>query len=229
MSTDPSSSQPSSAQPPSAQPSSAHPTPASFRPVIRPAISEASQWGRVAEDGTVYLKAPEGEVVVGQYTVGSAIEGLTFYARKYDDLVVELDILESRLSDSKVAAESAHTVLKKVREALAARSLVGDIAALEGRCTAVELLIAGQREAEKVRKQAQREESRKRRETLVEEAESLSNSQSWKATTERFAAIVEEWKCLPRVDRGADVRSTHHAECVGGASDAGECQASCRL
>lgn len=204
MSTDPSTAQSSSAQSSSAQPSSAHPTPASLRPVIRPAISEAAQWGRVAEDGTVYLKAPEGEVVVGQYTVGTAIEGLTFYARKYDDLVVELDILESRLSDSKVAAESAHTALRKVREALAARSLVGDIAALEGRCTAVELLIAGQREAEKARKQALREESRKCRETLVEEAESLSNSQSWKATTERFAAIVEEWKSLPRVDRAAE-------------------------
>jgi hypothetical protein len=64
MSTDPSTAQSSSAQSSSAQPSSAHPTPASLRPVIRPAISEAAQWGRVAEDGTVYLKAPEGEVVV---------------------------------------------------------------------------------------------------------------------------------------------------------------------
>ena len=183
---------------------STHPTPASLKPVIRPAISQAAQWGRVTDDGTVYLKAPEGEVLVGQYTVGSALEGLTFYARKYDDLVVELEILESRLGDSKVGVEAANTALKKVREALAARSFVGDILTLEARCAEVDLLIAGQREIEKARKQAQREESRQRREALVIEAEALSSSQSWKSTTERFTAIVEEWKSLPRVDRSAE-------------------------
>ena len=183
---------------------STHPTPASLKPVIRPAISQAAQWGRVTDDGTVYLKAREGEVLVGQYTVGSALEGLTFYARKYDDLVVELEILESRLGDSKVGVEAANTALKKVREALAARSFVGDILTLEARCAEVDLLIAGQREIEKARKQAQREESRQRREALVIEAEALSSSQSWKSTTERFTAIVEEWKSLPRVDRSAE-------------------------
>lgn len=183
---------------------STHPTPASLKPVIRPAISQAAQWGRVTEDGTVYLRAPEGEVVVGQYTVGSAHEGLTFYARKYDDLVVELDLLESRLSDSKVGSDSAHAALQKVRDALATRSFIGDIATLEARCAAVDLLIVSQRETEKARKQAQREESRQRRHSLVQEAESLANSQSWKGTAERFAAIVEEWKALPRVDRAAE-------------------------
>ena len=183
---------------------SSHPTPASLRPVIRPAISQASQWGRVSEDGTVYLKAPEGEVLVGQYTIGTPQEGLTFYARKFDDLVVEVDILESRLKDSKVGADSAQVALSKVRDSLAARSFVGDIASLEARCAQLDTLIAHQREAEKARKQAQREESRQRREALVTEAESLSLSQSWKSTTERFAAIVEEWKSLPRVDRAAE-------------------------
>ncbi len=181
-----------------------HPTPASLKPVIRPAISQAAQWGRVTEDGTVYLRAPEGEVVVGQYTVGSAHEGLTFYARKYDDLVVELELLESRLSDSKVGSDSAHAALQKVRDSLATRSFVGDIATLEARCAAVDLLIVGQRETEKARKQAQREESRQHRHALVAEAESLATSQSWKGTAERFAAIVEEWKVLPRVDRAAE-------------------------
>lgn len=181
-----------------------HPTPASLKPVIRPAISQASRWGRVTDDGTVYLKAPEGEVLVGQYTVGTPQEGLTFYARKFDDLVVEVDILESRLRDSKVGSDAAQAVLSKVRDSLATRSFVGDIAGLETRCLQLENLIARQREADKARKQAQREESRQRREVLVAEAESLATSKSWKSTTERFTAIVEEWKALPRVDRAAE-------------------------
>lgn len=180
------------------------PTPASLRPVIRPAISQASQWGRVTDDGTVYLKAPEGEVVVGQYTIGTPHEGLTFYARKYDDLVVEVDILESRLKESKVSPESAVAALTKVREALTARSFVGDIQTLESRCQAVDALIETHRTAEKERKAQLRAVSRAQREVLTEEAESLANSESWKNTAERFAAIVEEWKVLPRVDRSTE-------------------------
>ena len=42
------------------------------------------------------------------------------------------------------------------------------------------------------------------RRTLVDEAESLRESTAWKATTERYAAIVEEWKSLPRGDRTSE-------------------------
>jgi hypothetical protein len=183
---------------------SIQPTPASLRPTPRPAIAEASQWGRVTEDGTVFLKAPEGEVLVGQYAAGTPQEGLTFYARKYDDLVVEIDLLESRLKDNKVSAESASGILTKVRDALSARSFVGDIATLEARCTALEATIEAKRTLERERKAKQREQSKKRREVLVTEAETLANSHAWKATTERFTALVEEWKALPRVERSSE-------------------------
>jgi hypothetical protein len=165
---------------------------------------QASQWGRVSDDGTVYLRAPEGEVLVGQYTAGTPQEGLTFYARKFDDLVVEIDLLELRLKDNKVSADSATGILTKVREALAARSFVGDVATLEARCTALESAIEAKRGIERERKAKQREQSKKRREVLVTEAETLANSTAWKATTERFAALVEEWKGLPRMERSSE-------------------------
>jgi len=180
------------------------PTPASLKPVVRPAIAQASHWGRVTQDGTVFLKAPEGEVEVGQYTAGSPSEGLTFYARKYDDLVVEIDVIRTRLADGKSSQEAAALVVKKVREALAGRSFVGDILSLESECDKVDVLIEERRVAERARKAALRESSRAARLVLVEEAESMSDSGSWKSTTERYTAIVEEWKTLPRVDRGAE-------------------------
>jgi len=180
------------------------PTPASLRPTPRPAISHAAQWGRVTDDGTVYLKAPEGEVLVGQYAAGTPAEGLTFYARKYDDLVVEIDVLESRLNDSKVGAEAASSVISKVREAIAGRSFVGDITSLETRCDALEALVSQKRELERERKAKQRAASQIKREALVVEAESMSGSTAWKATTERYATLVEEWKTLPRVDRSTE-------------------------
>ena len=180
------------------------PTPASLRPQVRPAMTQAGQWGRVTDDGTVYLKAPEGEVLVGQYAAGTPQEGLIFYARKYDDLVVEVDILESRLNDSKINAESASAVLTKVRETLAARSFVGDIATLESRLEQLALKVEEHRAIEKERKAKIKEQSRERREQLASEAESLAESKSWKSTAERYAEIVTEWKSLPRVDRNLE-------------------------
>ena len=180
------------------------PTPASLKPPVRPAISQASQWGRVTDDGTVFLSAPEGEVEVGQYSAGTPHEGLTFYARKYDDLVVEIDVIQTRVTEGKTSADAAAQVVKKVREALAGRSFVGDITTLETRCGEVEAAIEEKRVTERARKAAQKDSARAARLVLVEEAEKMSDSGSWKSTTERYTAIVEEWKTLPRVDRSAE-------------------------
>lgn len=167
-------------------------------------MTEAARWGRVTDDGTVYLKAPEGEIVVGQYAAGTPQEGLIFYARKFDDLVVEIDILESRVKDTKINADAAASVIAKVREALAARSFVGDIASLEARLITLDAHIESQRAIERERKAKIKEESKLRREQLANEAESLSDSQAWKSTAERYEAIVTEWKTLPRVDRNLE-------------------------
>ncbi len=180
------------------------PTPASLKPPVRPAISQASEWGRVSEDGTVFLKAPEGEVEVGQYSAGTPHEGLTFYARKYDDLVVEIDVIQTRIKEGKTSPDSAAQVVKKVRDALAGRTFVGDIASLETRCVEVDVLIEEKRVTERARKAALKESARAARLALATEAEKMSDSGSWKSTTERYTAIVEEWKTLPRVDRNAE-------------------------
>jgi hypothetical protein len=195
---------PSTSEAPIVAPTPTMPTPGSLKPPVRPAMSQASQWGRVNEDGTVFLNAPEGEVVVGQYTAGTPQEGLAFYARKFDDLVVEIDVVSTRVSEGKSSADAAAQVVKKVREALAKRSFVGDIATLDARCDQVDQLVEEKRVGERARKAAQKESARAARLILVEEAEKMSDSGSWKSTTERYTAIVEEWKTLPRVDRAAE-------------------------
>ena len=183
-------------------PDSSVPTPAALRP--SPVVSESVRFGRVEADGTVYLLAPEGEVVVGQWAAGEPQAGLAFFARKYDDLVVEIDLVERRLADHRTQAEQAATVLAKVTEALAARSFVGDVAALQTRCDRLQAAIDAEKVAASARKAEQREQALVARRALTEEAERLATSTSWKSTTERYAAIVEEWKALPRADRGTE-------------------------
>lgn len=189
------------------------PTPASLKPAARaagaapapdPLLSSAAEFGRVDPDGTVYLRAPEGEIVVGQYAAGTPEEGLAFYVRKYQDLVVEIDLTITRLRDGKANLEGAQQALTRVTEGLGGRSFVGDIDALSKKCTEAESLIAEARAANKARKEEERQAALATRSALTDEAETLAASTSWKATTERFAAIVEEWKALPRADRGQE-------------------------
>ncbi len=187
------------------------PTPASVRPASgspSPAVATAPSaslaHGRVDPDGTVYLRAPEGEVVVGQWAAGDPAEGLAFFARKYDDLVVEVDLIAVRLGDGRASADQADAVVSRVREALAGRSFVGDVPALEAKCDALANAAGVAREQVKARRAEERASALATREALAAEAESLAQSTAWKATTERYAAIVEEWKAVPRGDRSSE-------------------------
>jgi hypothetical protein len=180
------------------------PTPAALRPPALATSSDPSKFGRVESDGTVILQAPEGEVVVGQWAAGEPAAGLAFFGRKYDDLVVEIDLIDKRLADHRAPAEQAEAVLVRVREALAARSFVGDVQALTDRCDRLAAAVQEERAQARARKAEQREAALASRRGLADEAESLRESTSWRATTERYAAIVEEWKVLPRGDRSAE-------------------------
>ena len=180
------------------------PTPAALRPPTIVTASDPGRFGRIADDGTVYLQAPEGEIVVGQWAAGTLAEGLAFFGRKYDDLVTEIDLIAKRIADGRANAEQAQVVLAKVREGLAARSFVGDVRALQSKCDEVEAAIATARAAAAEARAQARIRAAAAREALVAEAERLGTSTAWKATTERFAAMVEEWKTLPHADRATE-------------------------
>ena len=201
---------PAALRPPAPTPTSIMPsavTPTSAVPASAPVVaaaSDPSKFGRVEADGTVILHAPEGDVIVGQWAAGEPSAGLAFFGRKYDDLVVEIDLIDKRLADHRAPAEQAETVLARVREALAARSFVGDIPALEARCDHLAAALESAKAAAKARRAEQREVALATRRALADEAEALTESTAWRATTERYAAMVEEWKILARGDRSAE-------------------------
>lgn len=185
------------------------PTPAALRPstpaaTVAPEQSPSAKFGRVTDDGTVFLTTPDGEVVVGQWAAGPAAEGLAFFARKYDDLVVELSLTQQRLSDGRSTPEAALATLQKVREALAAQSFVGDVVALQAQCDALAAAVEVAKERTQALRAEQRAQAATAREALVTEAEALAGSTSWRTTNDRYSAIVEEWKALPHADRGTE-------------------------
>ena len=57
----------------------------------------STEWGRVADDGTVFVKTADGERAVGQYPVGTPEEALKFYTDRFSALETEVSLLDQRV------------------------------------------------------------------------------------------------------------------------------------
>ncbi len=174
-------------------------------PPVPPAEPSPSAWGRVDDGGTVYVTTPDGERAVGVWQAGSPDEGLLHYARRFDDLRTEVELLETRLESGAGDPKHALATATQLRDGLAEAAVVGDIAALGGR---IEQVIAHAEKALASAKQ-EREEARAaavvRKQALADEAEKLAaESTQWKAAGDRLRAILDEWKTVKGVDRKTD-------------------------
>ena len=89
------------------------------------------QWGRVDDDGTVYVKTADGERSVGQYPEGSPEEALKFFTERYDALAFEVELLEKRVASGVMSPEEATASVRTVREQVTDANAVGDLAALD--------------------------------------------------------------------------------------------------
>lgn len=165
----------------------------------------ATSFGEVGPDGTVFLRLPDGsQREVGQWAAGDAQAGLEFFARKYADLVTEIDVAAKRLADDRSTPAQAAAIVERVRKSVLEPSFVGDMAALVARIGQLEVLINVKKESLAEAKESNKKSALEAREKLVAEAEKLADSKSWKVTTERFTAIVEEWKAIPHYDRAKE-------------------------
>ena len=54
-------------------------------------VSSQSEWGRIADDGTVFVKTTDGEREIGSWQAGDSAAGMQFYVRRYEDLATEVD------------------------------------------------------------------------------------------------------------------------------------------
>ena len=67
-------------------------------PAVPVASDHPDRWGRVDADGTVYVKTEDGERAVGSWQAGEPVEGLAHFARRFDDLRTEVELLVTRLA-----------------------------------------------------------------------------------------------------------------------------------
>lgn len=182
----------------------ARPKPAAAAPAAAPApvasatsLAEAARWGRVEGDGHVFLTIDGEEHPVGQYPDVSNDEALGYFARKYDDIVAQVLLLEQRVS-SKAPSTDMQKTVTHLREQLAERNMVGDLRSAEARLDAVSAQITELEKAEKAEHDAVRAAELAARDAIVAEAEEISGQDptqiQWKTSSARMNELFESWK-----------------------------------
>ena len=175
----------------------------------RSELSERSDFGRVADDGTVYVRVGDEERAVGQYPEGSPEEALAFFTRRYDALAFEVQLLEQRVRSGAMSPDEAIESINRVSAQLVEPHCVGDIKALIARLDALKPVIGLQREKRREDRARRIEEGRERKGAIVAEAETIAAGRDWRNGANRLRDLLAEWKQLPRLEKGADDELWH--------------------
>ncbi|WP_022880841.1 DUF349 domain-containing protein [Gryllotalpicola ginsengisoli] len=160
-------------------------------------MSNPNPWGRVAEDGTVYVREGDGERAVGEFPGATPEEALAYFERKYADLAGQVGLLEQRARRGAPAADIAKSVASLKQNVVGANA-VGDLASLVARLDklggTVEELTQQQTEEAK----AAIAEALAVREGIVAEAEALAAEDpaktQWKRTSARLDELFARWQ-----------------------------------
>ena len=164
-----------------------------------------SEWGRVGDDGTVYVRTADGEErAVGSWQAGSGAEGLAHFTRRYEALATEIMLLEQRLRSGAGDPGQVATSAKRLVEALPTANAVGDLPSLQRRAEALVTATSEAVEKQKAVRAEAREAAAAQKATLADEAEKLAGSSEWKTAGERLRTIGDDWKALPKLERKAD-------------------------
>ena len=162
------------------------------------------QWGRVSEDGSVFVRTADGERKVGQMPDATGEEALAFYTKRFDALAFEVELLEQRVKSGALAPDEATAAVKQVHATIVDAQAVGDLAGLDARLQALNSTIEERREQRKAERAKRVEEARVAKERIAGEAETISESNDWRNGANRMRDLLEEWKALPRLDKSTD-------------------------
>ena len=170
-----------------------------------PPVSDPRRFGRVADDGTVYLITAAGERVIGSWQAGEPDAAYVHFGRRFDDLATEVTLMETRLASGTGDARKIRTAAAALAQSLPTAHVLGDVDALAARLAAIGDQAAETAAAERARRDEQRAKQTALKEALALEAEDLAaNSTQWKIAGDRLRAIVDEWRTITGLDRKTD-------------------------
>ena len=165
-------------------------------------LANAEAFGRVADDGTVFVKEGEAEREIGQFADANKDEALKLYATRYLDLKAKLDFLTTRLKSSSIKAHEIDESLKLLEQETTNPPVIGDIAALKAQLE--ELKTVGEAKKTEIAeaRKAAIAKAVEERTAIVEKAEALADSlgdkTNWRSTADKFRALFDEWQAHQR-------------------------------
>jgi hypothetical protein len=185
------------------------------RPVPRPPVgathpptapaSDPRRFGRVDDDGTVYLITSLGERIVGSWQAGEPDAAFTHFGRRFDDLATEVTLMETRLASGSGDARKIKAAAAALAETLSTAHVLGDIDALATRLAEITNHADEAAAAERARRDEHRAAQIACKEALAVEAEDLAaNATQWKSAGDRMRAILDEWRTVTGLDRKTD-------------------------
>jgi len=165
--------------------------------VTAPATGSEAPWGRVDEQGVVYVREADGERVVGEYPDATPEEALAYFERKFADLAGQVALVEQRAKAGAPAADIARTVAR-LRTAVDGANAVGDLAALGRRLDALGGTVTELTEQQREETKAAQEASVAERTRIVEAAEAIAardlSTAQWKSVSAEIDELFAQWK-----------------------------------
>ncbi|MEU4383908.1 DUF349 domain-containing protein [Promicromonospora sp. NPDC023805] len=173
------------------------------------AHAEAEKFGRVDDDGNVYVRDSAGERIVGQFPGVTTEEALALYVRRYLDLAAKVGLFEARLDSADLSVREIDQTLQKLGEETAEPAAVGDLDALRARVETLRGRAAERRAALEEARSAAKAEAVAARTSIVESAEKIAatdpSKMQWRPAGEELRLLLDSWKEAqrsgPRIDR----------------------------
>lgn len=174
-------------------------------PLAVPPSSDPHRFGRVDDDGTVWLITSAGERSIGSWQAGDTEAAYAHFGRRFEDLATEVTLMETRLASGTGDARKIKAAAAALAETLPTASVLGDLDALAERLGAIRDHAEETAAADRARRDEHRAEQTARKEALAAEAEELANaSTQWKSAGDRLRAILDEWRTITGLDRKTD-------------------------
>ncbi|MEJ5920725.1 DUF349 domain-containing protein [Bifidobacterium thermophilum] len=165
-------------------------------------VKQAEAFGRVDDNGTVYVKEGEGEREVGQFPDASKEEALALYARRFLDLKEKLDVFANRLNSGTIKPREIDESVKLLGEETKEPAVVGDVAALKAQFEQLKAQGAAKKEELSNRRKEAVAKAVQERTAIVEKAEALAaglgDDTNWRSTADKFRALFDEWQSHQR-------------------------------
>ncbi|MGN0111485.1 MAG: DUF349 domain-containing protein, partial [Cellulosimicrobium funkei] len=176
------------------------------------AAKAAAAFGRVDEDGTVYVRESAGERSVGQFPGVGADEALTLYVRRYLDLQAKVALFEARLTSTDLSVKEIDQTIARLTEETAEPSAVGDLDGLRAQVESLRGAAAERRAQLEAERAAAKAAALEARTEIIEAAEKIAatdpSRMQWRPAGEELRGLLERWKEAqrsgPRIDRASE-------------------------